>query len=141
MSLDHHFRGGPLLQPFDVTLQDAPGLLGQVAGIERKEDVAERLLAIELLERLRAEGLLLGRRRGWRGLRRGRWRGRRSWSRGWRRRGWRRGSRRRRLGFRIAVTSGSAQRGHQDQSGAQIESANHQLISPPRLAKGSPRGD
>src|SRR3954468_11287124 len=99
MSFDHHFRGGPFLHPVDVTLQDSAGLLGQLAGVQRKEHVAEWLLAIELLECLGPEGLLLGRCRGWRRLWRRRWWRRRSWRGGrWRRR-WRRGSRRWRLGF------------------------------------------
>src|SRR5574339_691368 len=105
MALAHDLGRRPFLQPLDVVLKSGTRLFAQITRVVGKEHVAKRLLAIELLERLRAEHLFLARRRRsrrrrrrrrwwWRRIRRGRWRRRRRGGGGW-------------LGFGIAVTSSS----------------------------------
>src|SRR5262245_43245929 len=98
MAFDGDLRRGPLLQPIGVALQGGAAVVSNVGLVEIEEDVVERLLRIQLIDRLAGEDLFLrqrtrrwrgggrrrGRRRGWR-RRRGRWR-RCRWSRCCRRR-------------------------------------------------------
>src|SRR4029079_7677279 len=82
MAFERDLRGRPALHPVGVLLQRTAGVAPDRRLIEIEENVVERVLGIELIERLARENLLFGERRR-RGCRRRWWR--------WRRRRWRRG--------------------------------------------------
>src|SRR5438067_1920816 len=78
--LHHHLRRRPALQPVGVLLQHRLGIVADCLRVEIEVGVAERLLDVELIQRLTGEDLVFAgharlRRLAWRGRRR-RWRGR-----------------------------------------------------------------
>ena len=123
---DHDLRGGPALQPLGVLLQHRSRVVAQLGRVEHEERVGERLLRVQLLERLPPEDLVLGRRRGRRRRRRGRWRRRRSGCRGRGRR--RRGGSRRRVSARGFGFPPQARRRSRRLSGAAPHNSNLRII-------------
>ena len=82
VAFDGDLRARPALHPVGVALQHRPRVVADRRLVEIEEHVAERLLRVQLLERLLREDLLLGQRRRRPRRRRRRWRR-------WRRRWWR----------------------------------------------------
>ena len=57
--LDHHLGARPLLHPVDVLLDRPRAPLRELGRVEGEEHVAERLFAVQLIQRLALEDLLL----------------------------------------------------------------------------------
>src|SRR5581483_657877 len=130
--LDEDARRRPPRQPGRIALERRAAVLAQHVLVVVEEDVAQRALGVQLVERLAAEQLLLAeRRRGARG-RRGRRRSRRAWRGGGG--GGRPGGRGRRGGWRDPVMARPADDGGGSESGQRGEVSWHGL-SPGRSGR------